>query len=203
MHNLLLLLLLQLHSLDPLLLLLETCLHDELEHLFFFVLLPLDLLLRIHGGFEGRLILCLLETEEFWVDLVRFDCLLLRGRGWWIFNGTCFSLLPLPGVLILPLLALLLLSGGLLPECLLLLLQHHLERLLVHLGVPLYHQLLERHKVLNGHYLRDNLRMLRVCARFVAGLQELLLGDFQLGHQLTQQLVDQLLEGLHASLVFY
>jgi hypothetical protein len=152
MHNLLLLLLLQLHSLDPILLLLEACLHNELEHLFFLVLLALDLLLRLHGGFKGRLILCLLETEEFWVDLLRFN-LLLRLRGWWIFNGTCFSLLPLPGLLILPLLAFLLLSGGLLPECLLLLLQHHLERLLVHLCVPLYHQLLERHKVLNGHYL--------------------------------------------------
>jgi hypothetical protein len=80
MHNLLLLLLLQLHSLDPILLLLETCLHDELEHLFFFVLLALDLLLRLHGGFKGRLILCLLETEEFWVDLVRFNLLLLRLR---------------------------------------------------------------------------------------------------------------------------
>lgn len=201
MHNLLLLLLLQLHALDPVLFLLEACLHDKLEHLFFFVLLPLDLLLRLHGGFKGRLILCLLETEKFRVDLVRFNRL-LRLRGRWIFNGACFSLLPLPGLLILPLLPFLLLSGGLLPECLLLLLQHHLECLLVHLGVPLYHQLLEGHKVLNGHYLRDNLRMLRVCARFVTSLQELLLGDFQLGHKLTQQLVDQLFEGLHASLVF-
>jgi hypothetical protein len=80
MHNLLLLLLLQLHSLDPLFFLLETCLHYKLEHLFFLVLLALDLLLRLHGGFKGRLILCLLETEEFWVDLVRFDRLLLRLR---------------------------------------------------------------------------------------------------------------------------
>jgi hypothetical protein len=40
--------------------------------------------------------------------------------------------------------------------------------------------------------------MLRVCARFVTGLQELLLGDFQLGHKLTQKLIDQLLEGLQS-----
>jgi hypothetical protein len=89
MHNLLLLLLLQLHSLDPLLLLLEACLHNELEHLFFLVLLPLDLLLRLHGGFEGRLILCLLKTEEFWVDLVRFYRLLRLRGWWWIFNVSC------------------------------------------------------------------------------------------------------------------
>jgi hypothetical protein len=36
--------------------------------------------------------------------------------------------------------------------------------------------------------------MLRVCTRFVTGLQELLLGYFQLGHKLTEQLIYQLFE---------
>lgn len=135
--------------------------------------------------------------EELWVDLVRFNLLLLLSyRAWWIFLRTFLSLLPLPSLFILPLLSLLFLGSCLLPECLLLLLQHHLECLLVHLGVPLDHQLLEGYEALNSHDLRDNLRMLRVCARFVAGLQELLLSDVQLRHKLTEQLVDQLLEGL-------
>jgi hypothetical protein len=45
--------------------------------------------------------------------------------------------------------------------------------------------------------------MLRVCARFVTSLQELLLGDFQLGHKLTEQLVDQLLEGLQSGVTHF
>ena len=43
--------------------------------------------------------------------------------------------------------------------------------------------------------------MLRVCTCFVTGLQELLLGDFQLCHKLTEQLIDQLAEGLQIGVI--
>jgi hypothetical protein len=90
------------------------------------------------------------------------------------------------------------LFGGLfdysLDDLLLLLLEHHFECLLIELGVPLDHELLEGNEVLYRHDLTHYLLMLRVGMSLVTCLQELLLGDLQLCHQLTEQLIHNFLE---------
>ena len=62
----------------------------------------------------------------------------------------------------------------------------HLQGHLIQLGVALHHELLESDEIVHGCDLVDDLLVQGVLAGLGAGLQELVLRDPQLGHELTQ-----------------
>ena len=74
----------------------------------------------------------------------------------------------------------------------------HLDRLPVQLLVALDHEALEGEEVIHSHDLINNLLMDRISASFVTRRYELLVTDAQLGHELGEQILDDLLEVLFA-----
>jgi len=73
---------------------------------------------------------------------------------------------------------------------------HHAHGLLVELGVPFNHKLFEGYEAVHRSDLVHDLLVQRIRARLLASLNELLLCHPQLCHQLTQQIIDHLLEAL-------
>ena len=72
-------------------------------------------------------------------------------------------------------------------QCLTKMLSHgHLQGHFIQLGVALHHELLESDEIVHSCDLVDDLLMQGVLTGLGAGLQELVLGDSQLCHELTQ-----------------
>ena len=191
MHNYAFLFLNLFHSLLSLFFLLDASLHDHLQYLFFLFLLLLHYLISLHRRLESRLQILLLYPQKFGVKRYFWGL-------YWLWLGSGLLLLPLliEGFLLLP-------SEfffyRLFPKELLLLLKHHLQGLLIQLCVSFDHKLFEAEEIFNGHDLLDNLGMLGVGTRFVAGGEKLLLCDIKLCHELAQEFIYQFLERLRGA----
>ena len=126
MNNLFFLLLNLLYFLNSFLFLFKTCLHDHSENLLFLFLFLLKCLLSFHRGFKCQLVILLLYPKKFWINLLGY-----------LWLGLCLCLTPFLCLF----LSLLFSSFSLYPllfflsrflfQLLLLLLQHHLECLLI------------------------------------------------------------------------
>lgn len=152
--------------------------HDHFLFFVVFLLMPLlvllfELLALLNSFFhECELLFSLQFLSELpsFLHLIILELRNLAFAGDWHSFGNRLFILWLSRYILL-------LLGWLLGGLLILLgslLEHH-HGLLVELGVPLAHQLLEGDEVLDCHDLVDDFLVHRVPARLVAGLEELLL----------------------------